>query len=147
MSYHTWHTYGYGVKVDDIKTTPERLLNLAATKPELLEKVKTYLSEMLGEYKVAELSLEDFDEFDDVICGKSGIGAILFYAIDEFQADYVDDFDGNAYVLFPERYPWIMSDKEKALTENDVREIFEKYIKILTDEPVEIDYHSVENGG
>lgn len=54
MSYHTWHTYGYGIKVDDIKTTPERLLNLAATKPEVLEKVKTYLSKMLGEFKVNE---------------------------------------------------------------------------------------------
>ena len=34
MSYHTWITYGYGVKVDEIKTTPERLLKLAAEKKE-----------------------------------------------------------------------------------------------------------------
>lgn len=146
MSYQTWHTYGYGIRVDDVKTTPIRLLNLASIKPELFEKVENYLK-MLGEYKVEELSLEDFDEFDDVICGKSGIGAILFYAIDEFQADYVEDFEGNAYVLFPEKYPWIMSDREKSLTKDDVKNIFEKYIKILSDEPVEITYWSVENGG
>lgn len=146
MSYHTWHTYGYGVKVNDIKTTPERLLNLAATKSELLEKVKTYLSEMLGEYKVEDLTLEDFDEFDDVAhC--NGVGVILYSVIDEFTVDYVDDFDGYAYVVFSETYPWSMNDKEKALTENDVKEVFEKYIKILTDEPVEIDYQSVGNGG
>ena len=146
MSYNTWHVYGYGIRVDDIKTTPERLLNLAAIKPELLDDVKTYLSEMLGEYKVEDLTLEDFDEFDDDF-HRNGVGVILYYVINEFAADYVEDFDGHTYVIFSETYPWLMSDKEKALTESDVREVFEKYIKILTDEPIEVDYQRIENGG
>ena len=145
MSYNTWYTYGYGVKVNDIKTTPERLFNLAATNQELSKDVTDFLKES-GEYKIENLTLEDFDEFDD-ICYKSGVGIILYRAINEFIVDYAIDFDGNTYVVFPETYPWSINAKEKALTENDVKEIFEKYIKILTDEPVDIDYQSIGNGG
>ena len=146
MSYHTWITYGYGVKVDEIKTTPERLLKLAAVKPELLEKVTEFLNESLEEYEVEKLTLEDFEDFDTVN-DSSGTGIILYEAIDEFTVEYVDDYDGQTYVVFAQAYPWQMSEQEKALTENNVKEVFEKYIKILTDEPVRVDYWSIENGG
>ena len=32
-------------------------------------------------------------------------------------------------------------------TEEEVAGIFKKYIPVLTDEPIDIDYQSVENGG
>ena len=54
---------------------------------------------------------------------------------------------GVRHVVFAQAYPWQMSEQEKALTENNVREVFEKYIKILTDEPVKVDYWIIENGG
>ena len=146
MSYHTWITYGYGVKVDEIKTTPERLLKLAAEKPELLEKLTEFLNESLEEYEVEKLTLEDFEDFDTVNYS-SGTGIVLYEAIDEFTVEYVDDYDGRTYVVFAQAYPWRMSEQEKALTENNVREVFEKYIKILTDEPVKVDYWIIENRG
>ena len=40
-----------------------------------------------------------------------------------------------------------MTDADKTLTEEDVENIFKKYVKILTDEDINIKYYSVENGG
>ena len=47
MSYHTWTTYGFGFCVDDIDTTPEKLLKLAALKPDVLKDVREYLNDIL----------------------------------------------------------------------------------------------------
>ena len=35
----------------------------------------------------------------------------------------------------------------RLVTEDEVAGIFKKYIPVLTDEPIDIDYQSVENGG
>ena len=40
-----------------------------------------------------------------------------------------------------------MTDTDKTLTKEDVENMFKKYVKILTDEDINIDYYSVENGG
>lgn len=147
MSYSTWITYGYGVCVDDINTTPKRLLELAALDDELLKDVREYLSGIKPEgYKDEDLTLEDFDDFNEFAC-LSGIGTILSRAISDFSADLVEDYNGCSYVILPEQLPWGMREKEKSLTEKEVREIFKKYIAVLTDEPVEIGYQRVENGG
>ena len=39
------------------------------------------------------------------------------------------------------------SDKEKNLTEKDLAEIFSKYLHIVTNEELTVEYQSVENGG
>ena len=40
MSYNTWHTYGYGICVDDIETTAGKLLKLASMKEDVLKEVR-----------------------------------------------------------------------------------------------------------
>jgi hypothetical protein len=147
MSYCTWHTYGFGVCVDDIKTTPERLLNLAALKPEILKKVNDYIAEFAD--KITEedpLVIEDFYElYGDY--GENGVAYVLHNVIDEIPVEYADDYDGIGYILYTPTYPWGRDVKEHDLKEEDVVAIFSKYISILTDDPVTIDYYSVENGG
>ena len=44
-------------------------------------------------------------------------------------------------------YPWHLQKNEHNLTEEAVRQIFAKYVTILSDEVLEVDYESVENGG
>ena len=47
MSYSTWHNYGYGIRVDDIKEqSVERLQALLKLAPELDQKIRAWLSEL-----------------------------------------------------------------------------------------------------
>ena len=79
---------------------------------------------------------------------RRGIGGILQEVIDtEMSVVFADDYECTQYVLFCPYYPWQFDDKEKALTEEDVRKVFAKYVTALTDESVNVDYYSVENGG
>lgn len=148
MSYHTWTTYGFGFCVDDIDTTPDRLLKLAAMNPDVLKDVREYLDELFNgkEYKDEELTMEDFDELEGDYCER-GVAYVLYHVIDEIRVIFADDYNGTPYILFCPRYPWSIKENEKNLGENDVIKIFAKYVNILTDNPIEVDYQSVENGG
>ena len=149
MSYHTWTTYGYGFCVDDIDTTPERLLKLAEMNPEVLEDVREYLDDIFDgeEYKDEDLTLEDFDDLEGGYCER-GVTYVLLHVIEnELSLIYADDYNGTPYILYGPHYPWSMPHKEKNLSEEDVTKIFAKYINVLTDQDVDIDYQSVENGG
>lgn len=147
MGYYTYITYGYGVCVDDIKTTPEKLLKLAAMQPDTLENVRKYLSDIYPNgYKDEDLSLEDFDELEGDYCER-GVTYILNDVIREIPITYANNYDGENYLLYCATYPWCMSEEEKNLTIEDIDNIFKKYIQILTDKPIEINYHEVENGG
>ena len=40
-----------------------------------------------------------------------------------------------------------LGDEEKNATEDGIREMLSKYVKMLTDKPIKVTYYSVENGG
>ena len=147
MSYHYYSVYGLGVCTDDIETTPERLLTLAALKDEVLKDVRKYLDEMFEDgYRDEDLTMEDFDDLEGDYCER-GVAYVLYQVIDEFRVEYANDFDGVQYVMYTPTFPWYMDSAERDLTYDDVVKIFKKYIKILTDEPVNVDFYDVENGG
>ena len=148
MSYHVWTVNGLGFCVDNIKTTPERILQLAALNEETLFDVEEYLNNCFdGEYKCEDLTVNDFDDFEGVY-GDRGLSTILYEVIsEEIPIGFADDFNGFGYILYCPSYPWNLNDKERDLTAEKIKEILSKYIKILTDDPVTIDFYSVENGG
>lgn len=148
MSYNVWSTDGFGFCVDDIETTPERVLKLAALNETTLSDLREYLDSIYEDgYKDEDLTMDDINEFEGEY-GYRGISTILCEVIDqELCVELADDFDGTNFILYCPRYPWILSEADKALTKQDVENIFNKYITILTDEKIDIDYYSVENGG
>ena len=147
MSYQTWHTYGFGFCVDDIETTPERLLKLASLDKKTLLDVEDYLKVRFdGEYKVEELTMEDFCDLEGMFCERD-VSYVLSRVIKEIPVVYADDYEGTPYILYCPTYPWNLKENEIGLTKEKVEEIFEKYIEILTDDVVLIDWQEVENGG
>lgn len=147
MSYRTWITYGYGICVDDIKTTAEKLLKLASVNENVLKDVREYLDERYPNgYKDEDLTLDDFDELEGDYCER-GVAYVLYQVIDDIEVEFADDYNGTQYILYTPTYPWYMTYKDKNLSEEEVKNIFTKYIGILTEEDVDIDYYSVENGG
>lgn len=147
MSYSTWHTYGYGICVDNIETTAKKLLKLASMKEDVLKDVREYLDEIYPNgYKDEDLTLDDFEELEGDYCER-GVTYVLYQVINEITVEFADDYNGTPYILYIPSYPWYMEENEKNLTEEDVENIFRKYVGILTDKPVIIDYYDVENGG
>ena len=152
MSFHTWSTNGFGICVDDIyrdvSLTTEKILKLAAMEPSVLKIVQEYINEICERDEIPreEITVEDFDELEGDYCER-GLAFILYNVITEIPVVYADSFGGDQYILYCPGYPWTLHDNEKELSENDVIKIFAKYVNILTDIPININYYSVENGG
>lgn len=155
MSYNTWHNYGYGICTDDLKEEINlvKLMKLIQLAPNLYERVKEYIDtycdgQITETYDILESYVEE--------CGENnygGLAEIMYEVIKEVEGIelYVcTDFDGAAYLIYPPIYPWQlknMSDKEKNLTEETLCELYAKYLHVVTDEDLVVEYKSVENGG
>ena len=154
MSYSTWHDYGYGVCVDDLKEEISlvKLMKLIRLAPKLHEKIKRYIDdECNGQIMDASTILRDYVEEHGEI-EYDGLAEILYEVIKEAEGIelYVcTDFNNAEYLIYPPIYPWElrnMSEKVQKLTEDNLRELYRKYLHIVTDEEITIDYKSVENG-
>ena len=58
-----------------------------------------------------------------------------------------ENYDGDEYLLYCPDYPWNQAKHKQLGSEEDVVQLFQKYVPILTDEPITVEYRSVENGG
>lgn len=145
MSFQTWHNYGYGICTDDITVRDvKRLEKLLAMAPVYQGKIKTQLSEC----RIQAPTWTDYEECDTDY--DLGIATILREVIEEAEGICLtacDDFSGKVYLLYQPCFPWHLTDAERRLTQDQVTELFQRYVKILTDEPIEIDDQEVENGG
>lgn len=145
MSYSTWHNYGYGICVDDIKEQNvgqlQELLKLA---PELEQKIQGWLSELA----ITEPDWDDYMDFDQDYY--LGLATILQQVIEEAEGlrlTACDDCNGNTYLIYQPCYPWNITDRERDLTEEKLTEIFNHYVGLLTDELIEVGLQEAENGG
>lgn len=145
MSYSTWHTYGYGICVDHIKEqSVERLEKLLSMAPEYQKN----LHEWLKECEITEPTFEDYLEFDqDFNLGLASILKEVIREAEQIELTACDDFDCRNYLLYESGYPWYFSKTKVLSTEEAAADLFRKYISILTDEPINIEYQGVENGG
>lgn len=144
MSYKTWTTYGYGICADEIDTTVERIEKLLSLAPKYQSKIHKWFEES----EITEPTVEDYEEFDQDYLG--GLATILQTVMQEIEGDiftYADDYNCAHFLLYCPCYPWQLQEREKIFTEKDIDNIFRKYISILTDTPIQITYHEVENGG
>lgn len=145
MSYKTWHTYGYGICVSDITwESLERLEKLISIAPEYQNKIQDWLNDS----GIAEPAYEDYLEFDqDFRLGLASILKEVILEAEDIELVACDDYEGEQYLLYPPDYPWNQGCCRQLMTEEAVAELFQKYVSVLTDEIIEIDYQSVENGG
>lgn len=145
MSFQTWHDYGYGICVSDIKTeSVERLQQLLHHAPVF----ERDINEWLEDCEIENPTFEDYLDFDQDY--NLGLASLLRDVI--LEAENVgflacDDFGGMDYLIYLPSYPWNLPKKETNITESSIEEILRKYVGILTDEEITIDYQSVENGG
>ena len=145
MSYITWHTYGYGICVADIQDESlERLQKLISMAPEYQKKIQ----EWLDECGISEPAYEDYLDFDqEYMLGLAMILKEVILEAEDIDLVACDNYDGIHYLIYAPDYPWNQKESRQLENEEDAKMLFQKYVSILTDKAVDIDYQSVENGG
>ena len=128
-------------------------MELVKKAPKLYQKVKEYEEEYYEEG--FQESFDLLDNFVEDCCSNnfSGLSSILYEVIkevEEIELFVCSDFDGKDYLIYPPVYPWgvkNLSKKEQSLTEEQLVELYAKYLHIVTDEDLIVEYQSVANGG
>lgn len=153
MSYQSWHNYGYGICVDDIDTDfrkIERLISLAPKfNSEFEESLELWMDGNYG-YDAFDIDLDDLYEILYDMDLSYGLADVLSRVIEEVEGIRLvacDDYDSIDYLIFPAGLPWDFNDKERHMTEKSVEELFRKYVGILSEKEIDIEWKSIENGG
>lgn len=156
MSMQTWVNYGYGVKANDIQTDMHRLFAFIDLAPNFK---KEYYEWLEDNYSIKETNKDTpiwaILSMDDILCyedtyGNDGIAAILLNVMTEKEKiDFYGtvDYNGDAYVMYPPAYPWQLREEEHGITQDFLTQVFKKYIKMLTEEEIEVDFYAAENFG
>jgi len=142
MGYESWHDYGYGIEVDDIKNKDVK--RLAA----LLEQAPVYkakLEKELADEGIAEPKWADYVDLEGE--GLAEIMACVIKEAEGLELTVCSDFNGCTYLMYQAKYPWELDKRERCLTKESLSELLQNYIRILTDEAVNIGDQSCENGG
>lgn len=154
MSYHSWHNYGYGICVDSIDTIADNVFKLISLAPNFEKKFYEWI-EMWREDNDPEciseiVTMDMIYEYENPYSCECGLAPIISEVIKECDGIELlpcSDFYGSSYLIFSVNYPWSMTEKEKSMTEEDVRILIAKYVNVLTDVAITVDYQSIENGG
>lgn len=145
MSYESWHNYGFGICTDPLETADvSRIKALLHCAPVYEKQVE----DLLRDRGITDADADDYLELEINSC--YGIASIMADVIEEAEnliLTACDNYDSTNYLLYMPSYPWALRANEHNLTEEQIRKIIEKYAAILSDEAVEVEYESVENGG
>jgi len=145
MSFYTWHNYGYGICVNNLTiNSVERVEKLLALAPEFRKQVHNQFKDC----DIDNPTIDDYEECDgDRYLGFATILSEVIYEAEGIELLPCDDFNSCRYLIYPPIYPWQMNEIDLSMTEEKIDELFQKYISIITDTPIEITYQEVENGG
>lgn len=98
-----------------------------------------YEDEMSLAWVASDLMYKIFGD-DAGGCGLSYILSLVIAECEGIHLAAEQDCDCSEFLLFAKKFPWQMNEREKALTANELRAIIAKYVSVLTDEPVDIQY-------
>ena len=145
MSYHTWHDYGFGICMDEIHIdSVERIHKLILKAPNLARDIAAWITVSGIEHP----TIEDYIEYDqDYNCGIAVILRDVILEKEHLEFYCCEDFDGKQYIMYQPCYPWQMKWRDRMMTRKKLKKILTKYLRILTDQPFEIDFVESENGG
>lgn len=145
MSFQTWHNYGYGICVSDIDIQDVKGLGkLLTMAPNFRKKIRDELSDA----GIKRPTVDDYMDWD--VDYNLGLATILKEVIEEAEGISMtacNNYDGEKFLLFQPQYPWELTDSARNLTEERLKEIFDRYVCYLMIRPIPVEYQEVENGG
>jgi len=142
MSSYTWINYGYGINVDDLIITEDvkKINKFLDYAPEYKKEV----FEKFADCDITEPIFEDYEELDEDC--RLGFASLIKEVLSEYSGivfTACDDADGNKYVMYRQDYPWNMSEAEKGLTEERVKEIM-SIMSLIVENPEKLSFGEIE---
>ena len=134
-------TRGYGFRVDDILSFKENaFINLVKEYPTLQD-----ILELSEDYDNTDVrnAIEEFVDEREV----EGLAAVNSYLKEEkynIDTEAIPDNSGYVYVVLPARFPWEYNKKVSLLTHEDIDDVFEEILSILTEDKPTIKIHYIE---
>lgn len=150
MSMRSWSVDGYGVEMTDIvkSVSAEKWAELISLAPTLQEKVQNYFDK--HDYK----SPYSYGDYIDYCCDNNEEDYLSWLIADVIrEKEYINlivdaDEDGNEYLLLESKLPWeVDTVSEQSLTPEKLERIISKYVGIISDRKIELDYVSIEHFG
>lgn len=145
MSYCTWHNYGYGIittKLDiDSVERIEALLSLA---PDYRAEIHQWFEDC----EITEPTVDDYLNFDqDYNLGIATILRVVIQEAEKIEFLACDDCNCQRFLMYPPMYPWQIRENDRGMTQEKVEQILKKYVSIVSDTELDIDFQEAENGG
>lgn len=137
-----WHVNGYGVCVDKLEFSLEKLKKLILQAPNFEKELEEYFKGR----EIINPTMENYFEYDED--NGSGIAYILQRTINEaenIELCIAEDHNEGWYLMLCPSYPWHnWSSEVRNLTEDALEMIIMKYISILSKQELIFGYYSVE---
>lgn len=133
--------YGYGVDLEKVNAwKSQEIINYLPS--EVKEDYESFL--MDNDMADNEESFHDFVNYHFGIynAGYEGISGLLAVMISEYEK--LELYHDDGYLLLCADYPWYMSEREKNLTHEEFISILSKYVKLITDEELEIQTYFID---
>ena len=145
MSYESWHNYGYGI------ITTKLEINSVERIEALLSLAPTYQAEIhrwFEECEITEPTVDDYMDYDqDYNLGIATILRIVIEEVEKVEFLACDDCNCQRFLMYPPMYPWQNKEVDREMTKERITEILTKYVSIVSDTELEIDFQEAENGG
>lgn len=158
-SWSSWTVDGYGIDMSDHAPETKKEFEFIGKHMKALEKaldedtlegLKYYIANGVSSEYDGQSFIDFVDEYEDEDYGRNGFPAILAEVIREETQIEVEcvQFEGVSVVMLCRCMPWEYTEKEKALTKDDLNNIFLPYLQELgLSEKLTPDHQSVEEWG
>lgn len=128
---------GYGICVDDIKTSIADIKLLIALAPNLAQELAPYIEELECDFGPDDNPHDFAMELTDGLWDgqEGGLHVLMAKVIEECEGVRlvgVNACDCTGYLILEDKAPWEYNDKEKALTEDGLRLMLNRYIGVLS---------------
>ena len=162
MGSRNWTVYGYGINVDKINTTPEKVCkfiknNVCLSEEETIKNIISEYDEMKKMHPDKDISNDFWEMFNDYAdsdynWAKGLTALIIRYLNEKYERIYFqwvgDDYNsGSPFILFEASLPWQLSEDEKTLTTEKLDEIYKECLSHLEEKPQTPDYYEIEQYG
>lgn len=130
----------------------KRLINMAPkfaadhTMTTLLSMEKTFIEDEASLAWVASDLMYAIFGDDAGGCGLSYILSLVIAECEDVHLATTLDCDCSEYLLYSKKFPWQMAEREKTLTQSELDAIFSKYVSVLTEEPIDIQFLELDIG-
>ena len=138
MSMRNWSADGFGVSSEAFR---------GITNEQKEAFMKKYLPLTYKTMKDAGEDIEDVESIDGYIGWLPLFADAITINEEDFIVNYFCNEDGDEIIIYEDRQPWEMSDRVRAMSADDMRKVFGKYLKDLNISDEVVERQSIEMWG